>query len=79
MEAIFEFLKGFDLQQIISIFAIVYFLTNHRFKGIENKLTELSGRVESLDRALIRLDARFEERGRCEKHHIDPTKSAAGE
>ncbi len=63
MESIFEFIKGFDLQQIISLVAVVYFMTNSKFNKLAQKLESIESGIKSIDRRLLILETRFEERG----------------
>lgn len=59
MDNIFEFFKGFDLQQIIMTLAIIWFFT----KDIKGELKEINKSLHFLDMRLIKLEGRFEERG----------------
>lgn len=67
---IINFLKEFDLHQLIGTAVLVWLLTSYRFKKIEEKmkkieeiLTEIKITNNSMDRRLTRLEGRFEERG----------------
>lgn len=69
MEGIFEFLKGFDLQHIISTFAIVYFMTHKNFAEIKDEIKDIKKQLQNLDMRLTRLEGRFEERGYWESRN----------
>ena len=60
---IINFLKEFDLHQLIGTGVLVWLLTSYRFKKIEEILTEIKITNNSMDHRLTRLEGRFEERG----------------
>lgn len=73
MENIMEFFKGFNIQEIISLIAVVWFVTNGKFKNLNTKykkiiedLKDIKHDVKSIDTRLSRLEGRFEERGQWE-------------
>lgn len=63
MDLLIDFLKGFNIQEILCVFGIVWILTNKKFKKIEDDHKELRAEMKSLSQILIRLEGRFEERG----------------
>lgn len=70
MIEVVEFLKGFDLHQIITTIAVVWIFTNSKFKRINKEINDLkeenkiiSKYLYNIDQRLNRLEGRFEERG----------------
>lgn len=73
MLEILEFMKGFDIQNIISILAIVYFFIRKTKKEISLELNEIKVAVletkediKSIDRRLTFMEGAFHERGQWE-------------
>jgi hypothetical protein len=62
METLFEILKGFDLQTILSIVIAIWFFNKQTRKDI----AELKVQVDSIDKRLIKLEGQFQERGQWE-------------
>jgi hypothetical protein len=64
-EQIFNFLHGFDIQNIISFAAIVYFSKSSTDKKIE----KLSDRIDSIDKRLCRIEGALSAKECCMLSH----------
>ena len=62
MELLVEFFKGFSLQEIVTVFGIVWILTNKKLKKNDDDLREIKEDMKRLTNIIIRLDAKFEQR-----------------
>lgn len=63
MDNLIDFFKGFNLQEIISLIVVVWFMTHKQFSQIKDDLKSIKDDVKSLDMRLTRLEGRFDERG----------------
>ena len=52
MEWLIEFIKGFSLQEIITIFGVIYFTTNNKFKKIQEDLNLIKIDIKNMDSRL---------------------------
>lgn len=77
MDNVLEFLKGFSIQEIISLIVVVYVITNNKFKKIhedikkihadiptiKNDISEVHKDLRNIDSRMSRLEGGFTERG----------------
>ncbi len=76
MIEIVNFIKEFDLHQILSMIVVVWIITSSRMKKVNKKISEIDAvlkdikiSVLNIDNRLTRLEGRFEERGQWESRN----------